>query len=90
MVCFPIEHWLKIRLKAAFMNILFYRRRHEKTSYVSNYASLLYCMNESIEGGHINWKNSSVCNSDFIARSAIIGVFLIDVSALYQPIQAVK
>ncbi len=31
-----------------------------------------------------------MCNSDFITRSAIIGVFLIDVSALYQPIHALK
>ncbi len=67
-----------------------YRRCHEKTSYVSNYASLLYCMNGSVEGRHIDWKNFSMCKSDFIARSAIIGVFLIDASALYRPIYAIK
>ncbi len=67
-----------------------YRCCREKTSYVSNYASLLYCMNGSIEGRHIDWKNFSVCNSDFIASSAIIGVFLIDASALYRSIHAIK
>ncbi len=51
---------------------------------------LLYCMNGPIEGRNVDWKNCSVCKSDFIARSAIIGVFLIDASTLYRPIHAMK
>ncbi len=66
-----------------------YRRCHEKTSYVSNFALSFYCMNWSIEGRCTNYKNSSVCNSDFIARSVIL-VFQSDVFALYRPIYALK
>ncbi len=52
-----------------------YRRCHEKTSYVSNSASLLYRMHGSIESRHIDWKNSSVCNSDFVARMLLLEFF---------------
>ncbi len=76
---------LELHSKSGITN----RRCHEKTSYVSNYASLLYSINGSIEGRYINWKNS-VCNFNFIARSAIIGVFLIDSSALYRTIHAIN
>ncbi len=51
------------------------RRCHEQTSYVSNFALSFYRMNGSIEGRCINIKNSSVCNSDFIARSVILEFF---------------
>ncbi len=37
--------------------------------------SSLYCMNGSIEDRHINWKNSYVCNSNFIARSVLLEFF---------------
>ncbi len=52
-----------------------YRRCHEKISYMSNFALSFYCMNGSIEGKCTNYKNSSVCNSDFIARSVILEFF---------------
>ncbi len=55
--------------KAAF------RHCHEKTSYVLNFALSFYCMNGSIEGRCTNHKNSSVCNSDFIARSVLLEFF---------------
>ncbi len=48
---------------------------HEKTSYVSNFALSFYCMNESIEGRCTNYKNFSVYNSDFIARSVLLKFF---------------
>ncbi len=51
------------------------RRRHEKTSYVSNFALSFYCMNESIEVRCTNYKNSSACNSDFITRSVLLEFF---------------
>ncbi len=35
----------------------------------------LYCLNGSIEGRHINQKNSYVCNSDFIASSVLLEFF---------------
>ncbi len=50
----------------------------------------LYCMNGSIQGRRVNKKNSQVCNSDFISISVLFGVFLIDASALYRPIYAIK
>ncbi len=34
-----------------------------------------YCMNGSIEGRCTNYKNSSVCNSDLIARSVLLEIF---------------
>ncbi len=35
----------------------------------------LYCINGSIEGRCTNYKNSSVCNSDCIARSVLLELF---------------
>ncbi len=57
---------------------------------VSNYA-FFTLLHEWVDRGqtHRLEKLSYVCNSDFIARSAVLGVFLIDVSALYQPIHAI-
>ncbi len=43
-----------------------------------------------MEGRIIGQKNSYVWNSNVIARSGIIGVFLSDASALYEPIHAIK
>ncbi len=51
------------------------RRCHEKTSYVSNFVLSFYCMNGSIEGRCTNYKNSSVGNFDFIARSVLLEFF---------------
>ncbi len=46
-----------------------------KTSYVSNFALSFYCMNGSIEGRCTNYENSSVCNSDFLAKSVLLEFF---------------
>ncbi len=67
-----------------------YRHCHEKTSYVSNFALSFYWMNGSIEGRCTNHKNSSVCNSDFIARSVLLEFFKVMHFALYRLIYAVK
>ncbi len=72
-----------------YQNYSTYRRCHEKTSYVWNFAWSFYCMNGSIEGRCTNYKNSSVCNSDFIARSVIL-IFQRDVFALYRHIYALQ
>ncbi len=47
----------------------------QKTFYVSHFALSFYCMNGSIEGRCTNYKNSSVCNSEFIARSVLLEIF---------------
>ncbi len=52
-----------------------HRRCYEKTSYDSNFALSFYCMNGLIEGRCTNYKNSSVCNSDFIARNVLLEFF---------------
>ncbi len=62
-----------------------YRRCHEKPSYVSNFALSFYCMNGSIEGRCSNYKNSSVCNSDFIARSVLLEFFKVMCLPLIDP-----
>ncbi len=36
---------------------------------------IFYCMNGPIEGRCTNYKNFSVCNSNFIARSVILEFF---------------
>ncbi len=66
-----------IDYRTQYMDILnaIYFHCHEKTSYVSNFALSFYCMNGSIEDRCTNYKNSSVCNFDFIARSVLLELF---------------
>ncbi len=60
------QNWVTLKIS---------RRRHEKTSYASNFALSFYCMNGSLEGRCTNYKNSGVCNFDFIARSVLLEFF---------------
>ncbi len=66
------------------------RRCHEKTSYVSNYAffTLLYKWGDRGQTHQLE-KLQQYTSSDKIGITHI-GVFLIDVSALYRPIHVIK